>query len=144
MELECLTHLMWPGHYHHQFSRMQYYWPIYFTFLKYLLSSVFLWSVCDINAHLHNFILTLPVLCFPGQLGPEGVTPVKWQVSLMREARLYGGEDLCWGSVLPQGVFPLCHLQLRPAPGSACLRLWTGYVSLNESYHQEYDGIIII
>lgn len=74
---------------------------------------------------------TLTELFFPGRLSTTGVSPVGWQVSLLREARLHGGEGLCRRTVLPQGVLPLFDLQLSFATGSARFRLWTGFVSLH-------------
>lgn len=47
---------------------------------------------------------------------------------LVREASVRGGKALRRGALLPQGVFPVFHLRLYPAAGSARLRLRARFV----------------
>lgn len=67
-------------------------------------------------------------LCLPGRLGAASLPSAGWQVSLVWEACLCGGEDLCRGALLPPGVLSLFDLQLRSTTGSTWLRLGTRLV----------------
>lgn len=93
-----------------------------FYCLLFLLKLVFPLVICIIS----NFFCCCVV--FPGHLTTPSVPYVRWQVSLMWAACLYGGKSLCRGALLPQGVFPLLNLRLYTAPGRTCLWLKTRFV----------------
>lgn len=74
-------------------------------------------------------VIVLVLFLFSERFITKGLSPVGWQVSLLREACLHDGEGLCRGPLLPQRVLSLFHLQFFSATRSSRIQLWRRSVS---------------